>query len=368
MSANKKPTLLLISQTLRRDLEDPLRYFKHLRIVHCYTDAGYGDMRPEDFASQPVKYTTPQDLERILWKIRPDIIQAQEPYASRLAMKNAWVVSRYAKATHTPFFFPVFENRPPTQKYGWLRGWLVQHVVGWFGRQATGVITLNDGARRNLLAAGIPSRKLQRLNWGTWGIDLQEFKPNKSQRSKRPLVFFVGRVSAAKGVPDILAAWPTILAAVPNAQLVVAGPGADDSLLKQIKQSPATRSLGPIKNAELPTYFQQAWVTVAPSVTTPTWEEQVGMINLQSLACETPVVTTESGAIPEYVVDAQGASLVPERDSAAIASAVIKLLTDSSLRSQQGTLGRSHVANHYEVQANIAIDEAYVLKLLGELP
>lgn len=361
-----KPTLLIISQTLRRDLEDPLKYFTRLNIVHCYTDAGYGDMRPEDFSSQPLKYTTPKELEQRLWKIRPDIIQAQEPYASRLALKNAWVVAKYAKATNTPFFFPVFENRPPRAKYGLLRAWIVQLVVRWFGRQATGIVTLNNGAERNLRAAGIPKRKLTRLNWGTWGIDMAEFTPNESMRSKRPLVFFVGRVSTAKGVPDLLAAWPQILEANPTAHLVVAGPGDDQDLRTAIKHSPATDSLGPIKNAELASYFQRAWVTVAPSTTTAAWEEQVGMVNLQSMACGTPVVSTTSGAIPEYVTDGQGASLVSEHSPRQIAEAVNKLLSDATFRSKQVVLGRRYVAERYEVRQNVVRDEDYVLGLLAK--
>lgn len=365
MPKTDRPTMLMVSQTLRRDLENPLKYFTKLSVVHCYTDAGYGDMRPEDFASKPIEYTTPRDLERILWEVRPDIIQAQEPYASRLAFHNAWVVARYAKATGTPYLFPVFENRPPVEKYGRLKGWVVQQVVRWFGRGAAGVVTLNEGARRNLLAAGIPMKKLNRLNWGTWGIDMEEFSPTPAKRSKRPLLFFVGRVSAAKGVPDILAAWPTILAAVPTAQLVIAGPGATPELTAMIAKSPATKQLGAIKNAELPDYFREAWVTIAPSVTTPGWEEQVGMINLQSLACETPVVTTRSGAIPEYVQEGVGATLVDEHDSAGLAAAAIRLLTDKAFRAKQGTRGRRHVERHYEVRANVAVNEAYVLKLLA---
>ncbi len=177
-------------------------------------------------------------------------------------------------------------------------------------------------------------------------------------------MFFVGRVSAAKGVPDIVAAWPTVLAAVPTAQLTIAGPGATPDLTAAIRHSPATRQLGAIKNAELPNYFREAWVTVAPSVTTPAWEEQVGMINLQSLACETPVVTTRSGAIPEYVPDGSGATLVAEHDPSALAAAIIQVLTDEAFRNQQGKRGRRHVLHHYEVKANVAIDEAYILKLL----
>lgn len=362
--SDQRPTLAIISQTLRRDLEDPLKYFTRCKLVHLYVDAGYGDMRPEDFASAPVKYATPEDLERELKRIKPDIIQAQEPYASRLALKNAWVVERYARATNTPYFFPVFENRPPHIKFGWFVAPFVQWVVGRFGRNAAGVVTLNDGAKRNLLAAGVPSEKLTRLNWGTWGIDTKEFAPAPRRRSTRPLLFFVGRVAASKGVPEILQAWPKILAAVPTARLVIAGPGSDETLRAAIATSPATEGLGAIKNAELARYFQEAWVTAAPSVTTKIWEEQVGMVNLQSLSCGTPVVTTRSGAIPEYVKEGHGAALVPEHDAEAIATAVIRWFTTPTELKRASEAGRAYILKHYEVKANVERDEDYVLKLL----
>lgn len=366
-STNRKPTLAIISHTLRRDLEEPLRHFTHLTVVHLYHDASYQDMKEADFASKPIRYHNAKDLERTLSELKPDIIQGPEPYASKIALHNAWMVYRYAGATGTPYFFPMFENRPPRIKFGLAAGTVMEWVLGRYTASAVGVIALNTGAQDSLAAAGVDPGKVTRLNWGTWGIDTQAFAPNPKHRAKRPTVLFVGRISAKKGLDDLLTAWESILAGVPTARLVVGGPALDadgEELLNQLQQTPAATYVGPIKNVGLAGYFQEAWVTVAPSVTTRTWAEQVGMINLQSLACATPVVTTRSGAIPEYVDTDNGAILVDEHDVAGLSQAVIDLLTDAKRREQLGKQGRAHIVKQYEVVKNVRRCENYVLGLL----
>lgn len=362
-----KPTLAIVSETLRRDLQDPLKYFARLRVLHFYRDSGYSDMREEDFSAKPIRYRDSQHLGLLLAEHQPDIIQGPEPYASRAALANAWTVYRHAKRTGTPYFFPVFENRPALDKFGPFVGWGMEQLLGIYGRDAVGVIYLNEGAKRNLQSAGVQPRKLTKLNWGTWGIDTDEFAPAPTRRLAKPTVFFVGRISERKGLHDLLHAWPSILDAVPTAKLVVGGPTIDEegqSLVDRMQGMDAVQYVGPIKNAELPRYFQQAWVTVAPSVTIKIWEEQVGMVLLQSLACGTPVVSTRSGAIPEYVGTDHGATLVEEHDSAGLARATIAFLTDHKLRERDGKRGVHHVLKHYEVRKNVAADEQYVLSLL----
>lgn len=365
---NRLPVLAIVSHTLRRDLEEPLRHFTRLQIVHLYHDASYKDMKEADFASKPIRYADSGDLARRLRELKPDIVQGPEPYASKIALANAWVVYRYSQATGTPFFFPMFENRPPRTKFGPFVGPLMEWALGRYATKASSVIVLNDGAKDNLIAAGVAHGKLQRLNWGTWGIDTTEFSPSAKQRSTRPTVLFVGRISAKKGLDDLLAAWESILASAPTTKLIVGGPALDsdsEALVRRLEQTPAATYVGPIKNTELARYFQEAWVTVAPSVTTNAWAEQVGMINLQSLACGTPVVTTRSGAIPEYVGKGNGAILVDEHDVAGMSEAVLMLLEDSTARQRLGTKGRLWIEKQYEVVQNVGRCEEYVLKLLS---
>lgn len=368
MSSPKKPTLAIISHTLRRDLEEPLRHFSRLKLVHLYHDATYQDLRNADLASTPIRYQDAQDLMLRLRELKPDIIQGPEPYASRVALKNAWAVYRYCRQTGTPYFFPMFENRPPRIKFGPLVGAFMEWVLGRYAQHAAGVIALNEGVVRNLKAAGVPPRRIERLVWGTWGINTSEFTPKRGAKADRPTLFFVGRISAKKGLDDVLAAWERILGDVPTARLVVGGPALDadsQGLLAQLRATPAAEYVGPIKNAELHEYFQRAWVTIAPSVTTKIWEEQVGMVLLQSLSTGTPVVSTRSGAIPEYVGEGNGALLVAEHDVAGLAEAATTLLRDATQRTELGSRGRRYIQDRYEVKQSVKACEDYVLRLLG---
>jgi len=123
------------------------------------------------------------------------------------------------------------------------------------------------------------------------------------------------------------------------------------------------RYIGMVKNQDLPALFNNALFTVYPSVTLKRWEEQVGMVNLQSLACGTPVITTKSGAIPEYINSKIGI-LVPERDSKALAEAMRKLLEDEKLRSKLGQAGRQYILENFDAQKTIKKTEEILLGLL----
>ena len=89
--------------------------------------------------------------------------------------------------------------------------------------------------------------------------------------------------------------------------------------------------LGTVKNRDLPPHFRNADVFIAPSITTHRWEEQVGMTNIQAMASGVPVISTLSGAIPEYVPDGVAGILVPEQDPRALAEAIRRITVDNEL-------------------------------------
>ena len=86
------------------------------------------------------------------------------------------------------------------------------------------------------------------------------------------------------------------------------------------------------------------------------------MTNIQAMACGVPVVSTHSGAIPEYVPDGEAGLLVPERDPQALADALLKLLHDPSLRHRLAQGGRRYAETHYSAAANIRQAEAVILE------
>lgn len=119
--------------------------------------------------------------------------------------------------------------------------------------------------------------------------------------------------------------------------------------------------VGAVKNRDLPPYFRAASVFVSPSITTRRWEEQVGMTNIQAMACGVPVVSTRSGAIPEYVPDGVAGILVPERQPQALAEAVVRLLCDEDLRRRMGDAGRRYAMAHYHAGDNVRRAEELIL-------
>lgn len=361
MKRPSNPHLVIISDSIRRDLQAPLGLFKKVRITHLYRRANYRDMTPADFRIvKTLPYHSPMDLWRRLKYLNPDIIQGIEPFSGKRAMILSFVVWLYSVLVAKPYFFPVLENRPIGAKFNPLMAKIVHWWAAVYGRQAVRVLYLNDGAKRNLVEVGIPVDKLERKLWGNWGIDTREFRPlklHKTRKLQKPVVLFVGKISEAKGVPWLLKAMEEVVKKVPKAGLWLAGP-IDPNYQLSIINYPFAKYLGIVKNKKIAAIFRKAAVAAAPSITTKTWEEQVGNVILQAMSCGVPVVATCSGAIPEYVKDGHGVILVPEKDSLALAVAISRLLENKKIREYQSQLAKKWIVEHCEVRKNIkALDK-----------
>jgi glycosyltransferase involved in cell wall biosynthesis len=68
------------------------------------------------------------------------------------------------------------------------------------------------------------------------------------------------------------------------------------------------------------------------------------------MACQTPVVATRAGGIPEAVIDGKSGLLVPPNDDAALAAAIVRLLRDADLRKTLGAAGRQRVVDEFSVE------------------
>jgi len=104
--------------------------------------------------------------------------------------------------------------------------------------------------------------------------------------------------------------------------------------------------VGYVADEEMPYYYSLADIFVLPSLL-----EGFGLPLVEALACNTPVVATSVGAIPEIVEDC--GFLVPPRDPMALAEAIRKLLTDEALRLELGTRGRRRVKEHFRIEEMI---------------
>ncbi len=105
------PVYAIVSTDIRRDLVKPLRHFTRLRIAHLYRRVSYGDLAADEFDDNLSAYTSPLDLLRRLWRVKPDVVQGVEPFSTRLLpyLYSVWTASRLQRV---PLIVVTLENRP----------------------------------------------------------------------------------------------------------------------------------------------------------------------------------------------------------------------------------------------------------------
>jgi glycosyltransferase involved in cell wall biosynthesis len=351
-----KPVLAILTESIRFDNQDALKYFSKIKPVHFYENAPYGDLKPEELVGA-TKYDNLADLEQKLLGLKPDIIQGAEPYASKKALKLCLVAKKVAKKLNIPLIFPMLENRPVNDRFGFVAGMFLKQILKKYVEASSLIFYLNEGAKRNLLEVGTNPDKIVKILYGIWGVETDIFRPLPNIK-KEQKILFMGRLDEAKGLPYVIEAWKMIEQDFPEVSVYFAGKGDLDYLIDGSRMNK-----GFSKNSDLPILINSSLFTITASITMKRWEEQIGMTNLQALSCGVPVITTLSGGIPEYVTPEVGI-LVPEKDSQAIAQAMRKLLTDEKLREEMGRKGREHILRNYDAQKTVEKVESLLLNLV----
>lgn len=361
-----RPRLAMVSIGIRRDLLAPLRYMTRFELRHLYHQSAYGDLVVEDMDATLLQYGSPGELYRKLVASGPDVIQGVEPF-SYYTQPYLWAGYIAARRSRARLVVSAYENRPLDVKFGRARGAMLQSALRTYFASACLVIVPNDGARRNALRCGARVQRVVRGLWGMWGVDTNEFRPRAVRaRNAVPTVLFAGRLHEEKGVFVLAQAWRDVRAQIPEARLVFAGDGPArgelEKRLVEAGQSDSVEFLGVVKNRQMPDLMGRADVVCAPSITTRKWAEQVGSVQLQAMACGVPVVSTRSGAIPEYVPDGAAGVLVEEGNAVALANALSALLRDPARIVEMGEYGRKYACAHYDARGNVERGEALVME------
>ena len=196
-----------------------------------------------------------------------------------------------------------------------------------------------------------------------------------------PIVGVVARLEPEKGHPTLLDAWPVVADAVPNAHLLVVGEGSQRDLLEAqasalglLGDSPATASPvihGWASNSAARNGAPSVTLTGrrddVPAVTAaldvavlPSYREAQGLSILEAMALSRPVVASAVGGIPEMIDDGRTGLLVPPRDPAALAAAILRLLRDQALAARIGKAGHDLVHERFCVEQMVrAVETIY---------
>lgn len=183
--------------------------------------------------------------------------------------------------------------------------------------------------------------------------EASETKAKLKQHENEVIIGYMGRIVEEKGFKTLAQALNTIRA-LPW-RLVVVGAGdyqaEFSSQIDGFGLGDRVDYLGYVPHPEAPTYLSAFDMLVIPSETRANWKEQFGRVIIESMACLTPVVGSNSGEIPN-LIRATGGGLVFEEGSAnELASQLSKLVADADLRHQVAEQGRQTVLDRYSTSA-----------------
>ncbi|MDA8073239.1 MAG: glycosyltransferase [Actinomycetota bacterium] len=245
-------------------------------------------------------------------------------------------------------------------------------VLSLHGHDVTGYLEERPDAYRLVVPAAdavvVPSRFLAALAVEAGfraeqvrvipsGVDTTVFRPTPLPAGD-PVVLFVGRFVAKKGIDVLARAWPLVQRAVPAARLRLLGFGPLEAQARAIagrvsvERAPDRRQVAAA--------MREARVVVSPSHRAADDSvESLLMVNLEAQASARPVVTTAHGGICEYVRHMETAVVVRESDATSLAEALVRLCLDDDLARRLGHLGPRWAAQ-FDLRATAArIDALY---------
>ena len=227
---------------------------------------------------------------------------------------------------------------------------------------ADAIVAVSAGMRDDVLAA-YPAIPVERVHVIHNGIDSDFYSPDLGTDVLerigvdlgRPYVAFVGRITRQKGVPHLLRAG---LHLDPSVQLVLLAGAADTPDLKEetdalIEELRSSRDGVFVVSEMLPREDVRQVLTHALAFCCPSVYEPLGIVNLEAMACETAVVASRVGGIPEVVADGETGLLVdytpedPGDFEERFAAAVNRLAADPAEAERMGLAGRRRAVEEF---------------------
>jgi glycosyltransferase involved in cell wall biosynthesis len=288
---------------------------------------------------------------RMLWLLRrmkPEVVEFSTPKAGLLGMVAAWIC------------------RVPVRIY-FLRGLRLETAPGamkaillWSERIAAAcahtVVVNSRSLREQGLALGIVrSEKMELLGEGSSnGVDVARFSPGPTRvradygiPADAPVVGFSGRLTADKGLPELLEAFAAILRERPDCYLLLVGwfDASEDALgtrlRARVEGHPRIVCTGYV--ADTAPFYRAMDVLVHPS-----WREGFPNAVLEAAASGVPAVATRCTGSRDAVVPEVTGLLVPPGDSGAIANSVLRILDNRDLRASIAQAARDWAVTHFE--------------------
>ncbi len=328
--------------------------------VHCFggprTDGAFGYDTPSEFSSaNPALQAIATDLLIANSLANVDVIHSHTWYANMAGHTASLLYG-------TPHIVSAHSLEP-------LRPWKAEQLGGGYQisswaektsyEAAAAIIAVSDGMRADVLAA-YPDVDPKKVVTIRNGVDTSKFAPNSNPAVLQEFgitgryAMFVGRITRQKGLAHLLRAWKKVPA---EYGLVLAAGSPDEETVGNevaalIAELQATRSNVWWIKEMLPHDKLTAALTQADLFLCPSIYEPLGIVNLEAMGCETAVLASRVGGIPEVVSHQETGILVDytpdhSRFEADLTAAISELMADPARLEKYGKAGRVRAETHF---------------------
>ena len=332
--------------------------------MHCFgggrSDGAFGYDTPSGFTT----------ANPALQAIATDLAIATKLENVQLVHSHTWYANM---AGHTASLLYGIPHIVSAHSLEPLRPWKAEQLGGgyqissWAEKTAyegaAAIISVSDGMRADVLSA-YPNVDPSKVHTIRNGVDVSKFAPNPdpSVLAKYgitgPYATFVGRITRQKGLAHLLRAWKSVPAEY--GLVLCAGspdePGIGAEVADLISELQKTRNniwwiKDMLPHDELTAVLTQAELFLCPSIYEP-----LGIVNLEAMGCQTAVLASRVGGIPEVVDHLKTGELVNYTEDHAkfegdLSEAITRLLADPELLKSYGKAGRERATTHFGWEA-----------------
>ncbi len=292
-------------------------------------------------------------LVRILKRRRIQVVHAQKGKARTLAMLAGLFVKIPVLVLNRGVSFPLDAfNR-----------------LGYTTRRVAAIVAVCESIKRGLVSQGVRADRIEVIYSGT---DTDRFHPGvdgariRGELGLSPEHFLITQIGIRswKGNDDVLDAMAKLAPRLPRARLLFVGANhAKAALLRERAEARGVATVVSVfhMREDVPEILAASDLTVDASYA------GLGLTGTlrESLAVGTPVIGTALEGNPELVRHGETGLLVPPRDPAALADAILTVAGDPALAQAMGRAGRAHVERTFSTRAKVERTEALYRRLLA---
>ena len=282
-------------------------------------------------------------LSKIVRQVQPDIFHIEEEHYSHVTFKAISL----ARRNNIRCLFVSLQNI--YKKYSFPFSWIERYNL----ENADYAIAGNKDAKDILLRKGFANDHISIL---PQGVDSELFCKSESTKLRSKLrlgvftIGYLGRFVIEKGVLDLL---QTVARINSDINLLIVGSGKVEYKIKhkieeegrRLGISEQIRIIDTIPSSQVPGYLNCMDCLVLPSRTSRKWKEQFGRVLIEAMACEVPVIGSDSGEIPNVIGDS--GLIFREGDVNDLSSKLEILIKNKDVRLELARKGRQRVLNNF---------------------